>query len=258
MKIQITFLLFLFFFFSCETPSNSDVYGKLDSTEWEFLGVHPDLVDSIHFTDQDIYIDSNWYQVDAATYGDLYRFYQHNHYLYQKGDQIAVKLGEIQDSNRIAFFEQRGDLLKQTFTHIGEMAPEFEFFSLQGKKLNSSQLKGKVIVFSFWFKNCIPCVNEIPELNQLVKDYANKDVVFIAPALDTAAELLRFLEKTPFTFHIIADQDPYIMEYDTPGYPTNVIIDKDGKIDAIYVGGQYKGIMSRMIASSIDKLLQSS
>jgi hypothetical protein len=48
------------------------------------------------------------------------------------------------------------------------------------------------------------------------------------------------------------------MEYDTPGYPTNIIIDKDGKIDAIYVGGQYKGIMSRMIATSIDKLLQNS
>ena len=96
--IPFTFLSFIICFSACLNDSQSTDKIKINPDNWTLMGIHPDLTDSIEFTDQDIFIDSNWYQIDAASYGDLYRFYFHNHYLYQKGDQKAVKLGPIQDT----------------------------------------------------------------------------------------------------------------------------------------------------------------
>lgn len=48
----------------------------------------------------------------------------------------------------------------------------------EGNPVDSSIfLENRLTVVNVWFSGCTPCVNEIPILNQLNKDYADKDVV---------------------------------------------------------------------------------
>ena len=131
-----------------------------------------------------------------------------------------------------------------------ELAPEFEASLLNGTKISSKEYKGKVIVLNFWFTGCGPCKQEIPELNELVIKYKNKNVVFLACALDDDKQLLKkYLKQNPFSYGIIPDARKIVAEYKVSSYPTHIIVDKDGNIITRIIGG------GRDIKSSLSNII---
>ena len=120
------------------------------------------------------------------------------------------------------------------------IAPNFIAKNLNGKLIDLNSLKGKVVLLNFWFINCAPCRTEMPDLNELKKEYANnKDVVFIAITFDKEAAVKKFLQKTTFDFQIIADAIPIIEEYMVEAFPTSIVIGKDGKVVDSKMGGSF-------------------
>jgi len=111
-------------------------------------------------------------------------------------------------------------------------APDFDVRSLDGHQLSLSGLRGKVVVLNFWFIACPPCRVEIPKLNQLVKDFEGKNVVFIAFAPDSEEDLRAFLEETKFDYQVVAQATPIAKEYGVTGAPTHIVVDKEGRIAA--------------------------
>lgn len=108
---------------------------------------------------------------------------------------------------------------------------------IAGVKFDFKADTGKVVVFNFWFINCPPCKQEIPELNELVEKYKqNKDVVFIAIALDDNYALKDFLKAMPFNYNIVGDGRYYAEKYGVKSYPTHVIVGKDGLIKFSTIG----------------------
>lgn len=135
-----------------------------------------------------------------------------------------------------------------------ELAPDFEANLLNGKKIKSKEYKGKVIVLNFWFTGCGPCKQEIPELNELVKKYKNKNVVFLACALDDDTQLLKkYLKQNPFNYEIIPDARKIVAEYKVSSYPTHIIVDKDGNIITRIIGGgkDIKSSLSNIIENNL-------
>eukprot|EP00388_Colpodella_angusta_P011133 GDKJ01028662.1.p2 GENE.GDKJ01028662.1~~GDKJ01028662.1.p2 ORF type:complete len:244 (+),score=12.59 GDKJ01028662.1:504-1235(+) len=101
---------------------------------------------------------------------------------------------------------------------------------INGNKYDLKVDKDKIYVINFWFINCPPCKAEIPELNELVTKYKeNKDVVFLAIALDEKFELKNFLKTMPFTYNIV-DGKYYAQKYGVKSFPTHVVVGKDGLI----------------------------
>jgi peroxiredoxin len=113
---------------------------------------------------------------------------------------------------------------------INEEAIAFTATDLEGNTFSLDELKGKVIVINFWFVACKPCVEEIPELNELVEKYEDKDVVFLGFALDNEKRLNSFLEKTPFKYHIFSESKKIIENYGVNSYPTHIIIDQSSAV----------------------------
>ncbi len=113
---------------------------------------------------------------------------------------------------------------------INEEAIAFTATDLEGNTFSLDELKGKVIVINFWFVACKPCVEEIPELNELVEKYEDKDVVFLGFALDNEKRLNSFLEKTPFKYHIFSKSKKIIENYGVNSYPTHIIIDQSSAV----------------------------
>lgn len=111
-------------------------------------------------------------------------------------------------------------------------AKELSFRDKEGKVLQLSTLKGKVVFINFWATWCPPCIHELPSIDQLkqsLKD--NNDIVFLLVDVDGDME-----KSSAFMAENKYDLPLYIAEGDIPAeflgqsIPTTVILDKAGKI----------------------------
>jgi len=118
-----------------------------------------------------------------------------------------------------------------------KLPPAFSVTALDGEKLDSTSLRGKVVVLNFWFIGCAPCRVERPGLNQLVSEFKSKNVVFIAFANDPAEDLRSFFKENPFNYRSVPDAAKIAEAYEVSSYPTHLVIGKDGQIISRLTGG---------------------
>ena len=112
---------------------------------------------------------------------------------------------------------------------VGFEMPNVTVTRLDSTTIDLTALRGKPVVINWWQTFCPPCITEIPELNELVEKYADRDVEFLAIANNEMADLTPFLEKHPFTYDIALADDEAVHVFGQ-GYPRNVILDSDGKV----------------------------
>jgi thiol-disulfide isomerase/thioredoxin len=124
--------------------------------------------------------------------------------------------------NYIAFVAQRCDSCKSNvfgftfkqdslFLLLNKKLPEFKLKDINGNEFSSSLLIGKPALLNFWAIYCGPCVAEIPELNGLKEKYGDR-MNFLALTENTCKDddLIKFLEKHPFNYHILQDAEIYL------------------------------------------------
>jgi thiol-disulfide isomerase/thioredoxin len=132
----------------------------------------------------------------------------------------------------------------------GEKIKSFTERDIKGNKYKLKEMQGKIVVINFWFINCAPCRQEIPELNEMVKEYsANPDVVFLAIALDPKSDIETFLEKFPFDYNIIENGRYIVDMYGVKSYPTHVVLDREGIVRFHTTG------LSRKTVSGVKKAI---
>lgn len=119
---------------------------------------------------------------------------------------------------------------------IGEKAIPFKAVDIGGNVVSSKTLEGKVIVLNFWFVGCAPCIHEMPELNRLVAEYADKDIVFLGLSKSDATKIKNFLKFKTFDYQLFPDTNEIAEEYEINGYPTHIIIDRTGIVQ-FYTSG---------------------
>jgi len=134
---------------------------------------------------------------------------------------------------------------------VGSKAWSFEVKDLEAKAYSLKKLKGKVIVMNHWFVECKPCIMEMPELNRLVQKYKNNEVVFIGVSRSSKKDIESFLETNRFDYSIIPDAKHVSDNFQVSNFPTNIVIDKEGKI-AYYNTG-----LNTQTIRHIDETIQS-
>ena len=139
----------------------------------------------------------------------------------------------------------------------GKPLPDFVFKDILGKTYTPEDIKGKVVVINLWFTSCAPCIEEMPELNKLVKEYENNDaVLFLALALDEKGPRLnKFLETHIFNYNIVPDSQDYIVEKLQVGiFPTHIVLDKNSNV--VFTLAGYTPQVGELIKSSINSFLE--
>jgi len=137
----------------------------------------------------------------------------------------------------IASPEDRYVQFTKTPELIGSPAPDFDMYDMNNNYHSLSNMQGKVIVLKFWFAACRPCVDEMPQLNSLVNKYKNNSqVVFLGPTLDKTSRVSSFLSRQPFQYNIIPDSKELANLFKVPGYPTHVVINRAGRVEAVFQG----------------------
>ncbi len=139
-------------------------------------------------------------------------------------------------------------------TNKGEIFPDFELTDINGNVIRSTDLKGNILVFSFWFSVCKPCLNEMQGLNAFAEKYKErKDIVFIAPDWEKKDAVAQFLKTKSFRYLVCPEATQLINTLKIKAYPTNIIVGKDGKIVTDYIGG-LPGI-AQTLEADIENLL---
>ena len=79
--------------------------------------------------------------------------------------------------------------------------PDCKVTDINGKEYSLSSLKGKTIIMNFWFVECKPYVQEIPELNELVHKYQDDEVVFLGFSTNKKDKINSFIKEKEFHYN---------------------------------------------------------
>jgi peroxiredoxin len=112
-------------------------------------------------------------------------------------------------------------------------APNFSLATLDGKKVELKNFKGKVVFLNFWATWCGPCKEEMPSMEALHQQFKEKDFVFLTISVDYAGlnPVKEFMEKQRYTFPVLIDQKCDTLDpFEVKGVPTTFIIDKKGRM----------------------------
>src|SRR5690606_4278504 len=103
-----------------------------------------------------------------------------------------------------------------------------------GNNFSAEFFKGKPTVINFWFTNCPPCIEEVPDLYKLKKEFGDS-VNFIAITFENQKTVEKFLKKHPkFNYNHITDGKKPINELKIKSYPMTFLLNKDGEIVNVY------------------------
>ncbi|WP_158559272.1 TlpA family protein disulfide reductase [Deminuibacter soli] len=151
------------------------------------------------------------------------------------GEYFLVKLSQEELDRRA---ESMPKPRETPWFTTGAPVDAFKIKDINGHTFSLKDMQGKVVVLNFFFVDCAPCRQEIPDLNTLVSSYSNNsDVVFLAVALDDKYRLKDFLKENPFSYPVAADGRWLTEKTGITSFPTHVVIGKDGNVLFHTAGG---------------------
>ncbi|MCL1825148.1 MAG: TlpA family protein disulfide reductase [Betaproteobacteria bacterium] len=143
------------------------------------------------------------------------------------------------------------------------LAPEVSFTILQGGKadtvrLDTASLRGKVTLVSFWATTCSTCIEEMPDLADTYKKFAERglDIIAVAMEYDPEPQVRAYAEKAALPFKVALDRDGEVA-LNFQGVrmtPTAFLIDRQGRIVHKYLGkpdfGALHALLEKLLAES--------
>lgn len=125
-------------------------------------------------------------------------------------------------------------------SRLHNIAPAFKIKNKEGVEISLDTLKGNIVVLNFWATWCPPCLEEFPSLERLRHHLRNEKVKILALSVDESWDPVdKLLLDHKAKFDIFLDSSKTIPAmYGTSKFPETFIIDKDGKVDKIFIGAQ--------------------
>lgn len=127
--------------------------------------------------------------------------------------------------------------LKDNLIKTGEVAYEINLPMFEtDKRVSLNDYKGKIVLLDFWIFHCGYCQSSVPKLNALQNKFKDKNFDLLAVNATDSKELINlFIKNTKSKLSILYQGEEVAKKYGVVGYPTVVLIGKDGKV--LYSGG---------------------
>lgn len=120
-------------------------------------------------------------------------------------------------------------------------APEVGMTTITGESRSIAGLEGRPVLVSFWSTTCAPCMREMPAKVALHRHYEAAGLVTLAVAMahDDPRQVAAFAGARRLPFDVVVDTDGALARaFDqTQTTPTKFLIDPQGRIVRVYVGG---------------------
>lgn len=121
---------------------------------------------------------------------------------------------------------------------VGEVAPDFSLFDLEGREVKLADYRDKVVFLNFWATWCKPCKEEMPSMEELYQILKDKDFSMLAVSIDKRqSDIKPFKEELKLTLLILHDRWGSVdRRYKLTGVPETYIIDQNGILAEKIIG----------------------
>ncbi len=117
-----------------------------------------------------------------------------------------------------------------------------------------AEQRGKVVLVDLWATWCVPCIAELPHLQELSEEYSSDDFMLVGIVLESGEteEIRDFLKERELSYPQVLGTDddrdafgPFL------GYPTKYLIDREGAIVK-----RYFGIVGERLKDDVEELVR--
>lgn len=138
--------------------------------------------------------------------------------------------------------------------------PEFELTDTQGHTWKKANLNGKITYINVWATWCVPCMIELPLVEQLYQKLKDqKDVQIVSFNIDENPGLIApSVEKYGLHFPVVPASDLVLTIRPTPGIPINWIVNQEAVIvkEAVGFNTERKANWNELVQAAISGLQQ--
>ncbi len=155
---------------------------------------------------------------------------------------LPVEQFEQLKAKAVATSDKKNDenIIKEFGTNV---APNFSLKNLEGKTVQLSDYRGKLVVLDFWATWCGPCKASFPKMQEIVTKYKDKEVVFLfvdtweqTKPDQTLKKVTQFIADKKYNFNVVFDTKQSVADsYKVTFIPKKFVIDTKGNLIAINI-----------------------
>ena len=139
----------------------------------------------------------------------------------------------------------------------GFLTPDFSLSTLTGETIQLRELSDKVVILNLWATWCPPCRAEMPALQQVAEDYAERGLVVLAINMttqDNLNDVKAFVQDFQIATPVLLDVDGSVSDkYQARALPTTFFIGQGNIINKVVIGGPLSESLLRV---EVEKLLE--
>ena len=144
-------------------------------------------------------------------------------------------------------------------TKIPDRLPQFSLADRAGKATSIRSFDGKSLIINFWATWCAPCRSEIPLLERLHAEWAERDVSVVGIAVDYRDKVLEFADRFKIGYPLlIGEQDALdaaaAFGVETPVFPFTVFTDRRGEVVTLFIGELHQRQVARHFEREFEAL----
>jgi peroxiredoxin len=115
-----------------------------------------------------------------------------------------------------------------------------------GQVMHLQELRGEVVVVSFWASWCKPCKKELRELDGWVEADGSEGPRIVAVSVDAdTKKAIRFVEEAAVRIPVYHDGPAGLAKtLDLPALPMTLVLDREGRIAHVARGGSAEEMAS--------------
>ena len=116
-----------------------------------------------------------------------------------------------------------------------------DFATLEGDSASLADYRGRVVLLNLWGTWCPPCRREIPDLVRLQDRIESRGATVVGLAVDSGSptKIRAFADRYGINYPIWrSDSRTVIRHYRARGYPTTLLVDREGVIRKRWLGPQ--------------------
>ena len=109
--------------------------------------------------------------------------------------------------------------------------PPLRLRDATGRSFDAATLKGRYALINFLYSECLPCIAEVPALNDFA--HVHPDIATVAVTFDDTATAKRFARKWHLRWRLLADGQAFIDAMAVKVYPTMALVSPEGRVIAL-------------------------
>ncbi|MHB9032267.1 MAG: TlpA family protein disulfide reductase [Anaerolineae bacterium] len=131
------------------------------------------------------------------------------------------------------------NLLEQPYIEIGKQAPDLALPDINGKIVWLADLRGKIVIVTFWATWCTPCRAELPELVGVYQKLQERGIEILAINVGESPDQVNaFVTDLGIKFPVLLDAKGFaVYAFGVHAIPTSFIVDRDGILRHSQMGG---------------------